>query len=292
MRLLMQQPATEHARFVRPAHLPGVEALQATFVSHRYAPHIHDAWTVAHVISGAARFQLEGRWQTAPAETSFVIAPGAVHTGESVSSAGYTYRVLYLEPERLSERIGREVASRHGGRTPVLVRREELAHALMSMHGVLAMPETALEQGEALARVLHELLALLGEEDGSWPRAVHPIVDAARAYIHAHWREDFTLDELGRAVGFSVFHLVRTFRKQIGMPPSAYRRALRVRAAQRLLRAGTPPARAAAECGFYDQAHLNRHFKRVTGVTPAQYMRAELPFDRLRPPYETPQADN
>ena len=172
----------------------------------------------------------------------------------------------------------------------MLVRREELAHALMSMHGALAMPETALEQGEALARVLHELLALLGEEDGSWPRAVHPIVDAARAYIHAHWCEDFTLDELGRAIGFSVFHLVRTFRKQIGMPPSAYRRALRVRAAQRLLRAGTPPARAAAaECGFYDQAHLNRHFKRVTGVTPAQYMRAELPFDRLRPPYETPQ---
>jgi AraC-like DNA-binding protein len=58
------------------------------------------------------------------------------------------------------------------------------------------------------------------------------------------------------------------------MPPSAYRRALRVQAAQRLLRNGTPPARAAAECGFYDQAHLNRHFRRVTGVTPSQYASA------------------
>jgi AraC-like DNA-binding protein len=275
----MQPPATEHARFVRSASLPGVEALQATFVTHRYAPHIHDTWTVAHVTSGAARFQLEGRWQTAPAGTSFLIAPGAVHTGESATPAGYTYRVLYLEPERLSERTGRELAHRPG-RTPVLVRREELAQALMSMHGVLAMPAMALEQGEILARLSHELLGVLGREDPSRSRSGHPAVDAARAYIQANWRENFSLDELGQAVGLSAFHLVRTFRKEVGMPPSAYRRALRVQAAQRLLRTGTSPARAAVECGFYDQAHLNRHFKRVSGVTPARYKRAELSVPR------------
>ncbi|MFD0477746.1 helix-turn-helix domain-containing protein [Nonomuraea thailandensis] len=30
----------------------------------------------------------------------------------------------------------------------------------------------------------------------------------------------------------------------------------------------------AAEVGFTDQAHLNRHFKRVVGVPPAAYQRA------------------
>lgn len=272
----MPHPATEHARFFRPAKLPGVEALRATFVSHRYAPHMHDVWTVAHVTSGAARFELEGRSQTAPAGTSFLIAPGVVHTGESASPAGYTYQVLYLAPERLSDGAESVPAARRRS-PPVLVQRDGLRHALMSMHRVLAMPEMALEQGEVLARVSRELLWLLGGGDDPRPRRVHPTVDAAREYIHAHWGEDFTLDELGQAVGFSAFHLVRTFRKEIGVPPSAYRRALRVQAAQRLLKTGTPPARAAAECGFYDQAHLNRHFKRVTGVTPAQYMRAERP---------------
>jgi AraC-like DNA-binding protein len=273
----MPQPATEHARFVRAATLPGVEALQATFVSHRYAPHIHDTWTVAHVTSGAARFQLEGQWHTAPAGTSFVIAPGAVHTGESATPGGYTYRVLYLEPERLSERAGRELP-RRPGRTPVLVRRQELAQAVLSMHGVLAMPSMALEQGEVLARLSHELLRLLGREDRLRSRGGHPAVDAARGYIRANWRENFSFDELGQAVGVSAFHLIRTFRKEVGMTPSAYRRALRVQAAQRLLRTGASPARAATECGFYDQAHLSRHFKRVCGVTPALYKRAELSF--------------
>jgi AraC-like DNA-binding protein len=267
-------PVTEHARFIRPPKLSGVEALHATFVSHRYPPHLHDAWTLAHVVSGAARFQLEGRWQTAPAGTSFLIAPGVVHTGESASAAGYSYRVLYVGPERLRERSEREPAPRRLG-APVLVRRDAFAQALMSMHEILAMPQMALEQGEALAHVMRELDGLLGCEPAPSPERARPTIEAARAYIHAHCHEDFTLDDLGRAVGFSVFHLVRTFRKEIGMPPSAYRRALRVQAAQHLLKAGTPPARAATECGFYAQAHLNRHFKRVTGVTPAVYMRAE-----------------
>ena len=215
-------PATEHARFIRPATLSGVEALHATFVSHRYPAHVHDTWTLAHVVAGAARFQLEGRWQTAPAGTSFVIAPGAVHTGESASGAGYTYRVLYLDPERLSER-----APAHRGRgSPVVVRHDGFARALISMHRILAMPEMALEQGEVLARVLDEFRGLRGCEVESSPRRAHSTVEAARAYIHTHWSENFTLDDLGRAVGFSTFHLVRAFRREVGMPPSAYRRAL------------------------------------------------------------------
>jgi len=29
----------------------------------------------------------------------------------------------------------------------------------------------------------------------------------------------------------------------------------------------------ATEAGFYDQAHLTRHFKRITGVTAGRYVR-------------------
>jgi len=37
------------------------------------------------------------------------------------------------------------------------------------------------------------------------------------------------------------------------------------------------PAQVAADCGFADQSHFTRHFKRLTGVTPAQYARAHTP---------------
>ena len=53
-------PPQEHARFFRPAALPGVEMLHATFLRHRYTAHIHDSWVVACVDRGAASFELDG----------------------------------------------------------------------------------------------------------------------------------------------------------------------------------------------------------------------------------------
>jgi AraC-like DNA-binding protein len=35
---------------------------------------------------------------------------------------------------------------------------------------------------------------------------------------------------------------------------------------------GMPAAQAAVEVGFFDQAHLTRHFKRIYGVTPGRYL--------------------
>lgn len=268
----MPPPARETARFLRPAGAPGIEALHATFVNHRYAPHIHDAWTVAHVVSGAARFDLQGRSHLAAAGSIFLIPPGAVHTGEPAAPGGYTYRVLYLEPERLTLRSRSELWQ-GPGRVPVVVRAPDLARSLVNLHAALPLPGRAVEQGEALSGVCRSLLELIGARRSAAVTSArgHPAVEAARTWIHEHWRDDFSLDELAEAAGLSAFHLVRRFHDQVGMPPSAYRRALRVQAAQRLLRAGEPPAMAALDCGFYDQAHLNRHFKRITGVTPAQY---------------------
>jgi AraC-like DNA-binding protein len=41
-----------------------------------------------------------------------------------------------------------------------------------------------------------------------------------------------------------------------------------------MLNAGAAPADVAVRCGFVDQSHLNRHFKRHLGVTPMQYANA------------------
>ena len=39
----------------------------------------------------------------------------------------------------------------------------------------------------------------------------------------------------------------------------------------RMLTAGHPLSTTSTDCGFYDQAHLTRHFKRIVGLTPGRY---------------------
>ena len=266
----------EWARFFRPAALPGAEVLHARFVSHRYAAHLHDSWTIAAVEDGAASFALASRRYVASAGSAFLIPPGVVHTGEPAAPGGYAYRVLYLEPEQVAADGGPAVIARppaHHPVHPVVVCDDTLLSRLARLHRLVPVPGHTLERGEALASAATAVASIVSPESPARHRDQRQVLRAVD-FIQAHWREDFSLGDLAHATGSSRYHLVRTFHQEMGIPPSAYRRALRVAAAQRLLRNGEPPADVATACGFYDQSHLNRYFKQAVGVTPARYGRA------------------
>ncbi len=91
-------------------------------------------------------------------------------------------------------------------------------------------------------------------------------------YIEAHLADDLSLETLAACEGLSPYHFARAFKRAVGQPPHGYVVVRRVRRAQELLaRTRLPLAQVAAEVGFANQAHLNRHFKRLVGLTPRQY---------------------
>jgi AraC-like DNA-binding protein len=63
------------------------------------------------------------------------------------------------------------------------------------------------------------------------------------------------------------------------MPPKALARILRFdRVAERLLAVTEPRlAEVAYDCGYYDQAHLNRDFREFARTTPSAYLARRLP---------------
>jgi len=250
----------DKARYFRPATLPGVEGLHARFVDHRYASHFHDAWTVAWVIEGAATFDLGGARHVAPAESTFLIPAGAAHTGEPASPGGYQYRVLYIGPEVCRDTAGAALSPRAS--SPVVVNHAALTRSLSQLHASLGLSGRALEQSEWLGAVTAALVDLVGGERSAGRLKPNPKISAAIDYIHDHMLEDFSLSDLANAVETSPFHLDRAFHRAVGLPPSKYRRALRVLLAQRLLRQGRRPADVALECGFYDQSHFIRSSSR------------------------------
>ena len=83
---------------------------------------------------------------------------------------------------------------------------------------------------------------------------------------------------LAHEVGWSRRHLVTRFRQQVGLPPKTAARIIRFE--NLLRRVGTAGradwSRTAAECGYYDQAHMNRDFREFAGTTPTEYL-ARLP---------------
>jgi len=79
-----------------------------------------------------------------------------------------------------------------------------------------------------------------------------------------------SIEQLGRALGWSRQHLRRSFTRQIGVGPKQFARVARMQRAVGVLQRG--PSRGTADTavalGYFDQAHMSRDLRELAGVTP------------------------
>ena len=133
---------------------------------------------------------------------------------------------------------------------------------------------SALEQESEFVSAIGELIQ--SQNNNSF--APQPIgkekcyIEKVSDYLRSNYAENISLSELASVADLSPFHLLRVFRNQTGIPPHEYQTQVRIRYAQRLMRSGHSISEAALETGFFDQSHLSRNFKRITGMTPGYYL--------------------
>jgi AraC-like DNA-binding protein len=134
-----------------------------------------------------------------------------------------------------------------------------------------------LDPAEREERLALLLMRLSRHQVGGEPGEVAPErekIRLARQYIRARMATVVRLDELAAAVGFSKFHLLRTFKAATGLTPWRYQVQLRLASAREMLRDGVPASQVAVVCGFFDQSHFTRLFRASFGITPAAFQAA------------------
>ncbi|HEX3593319.1 MAG TPA: AraC family transcriptional regulator [Pseudonocardiaceae bacterium] len=244
------------------------EVFHAHFVEHAYPVHTHDTWTLMIVDDGAVRFDLDHHEHGALRSLVTLLPPHVPHDGRAATPIGFRKRVLYLDESMLDgDLVGAAVD--HPG-----VPDAALRGRIDQLHTTLAAPGDELEARSRLALVVDRLRGHLLGGPVPAPVADRGVARRLRDMLDERVVDGLSLDEAAGQLFVHPTHLVRAFTREFGMPPHLYLTGRRVDLARRLLLAGMRPSDVAQAAGFYDQSHLNRHFRRMLGTSPARYARA------------------
>jgi AraC-like DNA-binding protein len=249
----------------------GLERIEAFFGGHAYDPHRHDSYALGLTLAGVQRFDYRGAPRDSSAGNAIVLHPDEIHDGRSGIDTGFRYRMLYLEPKLVRAALGERARTlpfvpAAVSSDPALV--GAIARALADLDRplapieiddrVLALSDAMLALDTAIARKSGGATALAASE-------------RVRQFLDAHIEYNVASCELEAVAGLDRFALARHFRASFGTSPYNYLVMRRLDRARALLRAGDPLAGIAVACGFADQSHLTRQFRKAYGVTPGRW---------------------
>jgi len=123
-----------------------------------------------------------------------------------------------------------------------------------------------------------ELLGAITRLDPSPEKTPPRWLQRVKDRLHAEFCGRLRMRDLAHEAGVHPVHLARAFRKFEKRTPGEYQQHLQIRAACELLgKPEWPLAEIAAECGFADQSHFTRTFRRMAATTPLRFRQAVVP---------------
>jgi AraC-like DNA-binding protein len=255
----------------------GIEFERVALAGQDARVRLDDRYAVTLVDSGSGTIHSNGTEFDAHEGTCHLCCPNQVWSFRAGSNQS-SYRSLHLNRRGLQICLdalegGTDRSLPRRGTYPLTPKSSASARRLFAAFEARA---SVLERAVALVEFVEALTA------EAWPADTEddePTVAPIRRFLNDHATETVPISRLATRFSLTPFHLIRRFRRAVGVPPHQYATLLRIRHAERLLRRGVAIVDAASRAGFCDQSHLSRCFRRIRGVTPGEFRSATLVRD-------------
>ncbi len=268
---------SENIRFSVAVDVGNIELMHAKFHRRGVPPHLHNEYSIGVSLRGGLAFDHRGSKHSAPTGVISCINPGEVHNAYAARGEEWAFVSLLIPPELVREILSQLDCALELPDVPQRVIADpNMAGQLIALHGRLEASADLLERQSACTLVLAEFFRRY-----STVRCIRAPIRTerdparrARELLHECYAERLPLARLAAHAGLSPYYFLRMFRAAVGMTPHLYLNQIRVNEAKRKLARGLPAAETALMCGFCDQSHMARQFRRAACMTPGQYQNA------------------
>lgn len=241
-------------------------------------PHVHVFCELYFFVEGKCSYMVENGIYDMPPGTVIFTRPGEIHSVRINEPCSYTRFFYQIDPDFLSEIIGREhmrcFFDRPFGERNVLVL--PWKSYLVCQERVRRDVTMSEDSPDRAATLVADLLLNLAEVNAAFDQPetnragerYGTLVSNVLAYINSHLGEIRSTSDIASALYVSREYLSRSFSRETGMRLGEYLTERRVGAAKEMILKGTSPDEAAEACGFGNYSYFINVFRKKTGVTP------------------------
>lgn len=127
---------------------------------------------------------------------------------------------------------------------------------------------------QKLVQQMHSLLSpLLCVDSLKKKKEISEPVQKAITYIKSHINDKFDLDIIAQEAFVSKYHLVRQFKKEMGVSPHQYYIQTKLRIVKADILENQSEVEIATALNYADQSHMCRQFKQLMGISIQEYKR-------------------
>ena len=252
-----------------------IPQIEIKFVEYRFwnerqvvTSHMHDdLFQLDYFPQGEGTYQIDNTISTISSDAIYCVPPLSNH--EIISSS--------LHPlENLTVKYCLHGIPDYNLQPVILISPSKLKQATAVFRSVIsqAILQDSTHAQAASARMLELLLLLEKENRKQLYKNDNPVIVTAKLYMHDHFHEDISMDQISWAAGVGPEHLSRLFKKETGCTPFEFLRSLRIAKAQELLHhTRDSVAAVAVASGFGTTRNFGRAFQEVLAMSPREYRR-------------------
>jgi AraC family transcriptional regulator len=232
----------------------------------RVSRHDHDVANFCIALQGSCTEWLGSKTREYKLLTMDFLPPGEMHSLQIHGKALRSFTVE-LDGAWLNRAAERSTA----------FNRSILDHAGVPSHLLMKLYSEFKDMDEvsplAIEGLVLELLAVVARTQTKSKDRIPPRwLLEGREFLRAHFSEYLSLATVSATVGVHEVHFAREFRRHFDCTAGEYVRGLRIEyACGEIMNSHSSLAEIASAAGFSDQSHFSKVFKRITGLTPAQY---------------------
>ncbi len=217
------------------------EILKINEISHNFPMHIHNRLCIGKINSGEKYLLINGQKNILKKNDLFYIPPYIPHSCYIKEGNTVSYTILCIDDIR---KISKKMII------------NDILSSLIEIEDIYS---------------LYKYAATI---DNYVKSNNNKIINKLLKYIDENYTEQLSVDFLANKIGLNSFYLLHMFKEKVGISLHQFLIQTRIKKTKKFFLRENNILNIALNCGFYDQSHYIRNFKRYVGITPQKYFDA------------------